>query len=81
MAIISLNTSSNCLKKTTTLEIIVPDIVRMDKPMSKRKTLYLLHGLSDDGSMWLRRTMIENYAEKYGIVVVMPSADRSFYLD
>ena len=47
----------------------------------KYKCLYLLHGLSDDHTAWLRRTSIERYAEKYGICVVMPCAHRSFYLN
>lgn len=45
------------------------------------KTLYLLHGLSDDHTIWMRRTAIERYASEYGICVVMPCAARSFYCD
>ena len=47
----------------------------------KYKCLYLLHGLSDDHSIWLRRTSIERYASEYGICVVMPAAGKSFYCD
>ncbi|PLT44546.1 alpha/beta hydrolase family protein [Paenibacillus sp. FSL W8-1187] len=43
--------------------------------------LYLLHGLSDDHSIWLRRTSIERYAAQYGLAVVMPAVARSFYTD
>ena len=43
--------------------------------------LYLLHGLSDDDSTWLRYTNIERYAESLGLAVVMPAVQRSFYLD
>lgn len=50
-------------------------------PNGKYKCLYLLHGLSDDHTIWLRRTSIERYAAKYGIAVVMPCADKSFYCD
>ncbi len=45
------------------------------------RCLYLLHGLSDDHSIWLRRTSIERYAADYGICVVMPAAAKSFYTD
>ncbi len=45
----------------------------------KYKCLYLLHGLTDDHTVWMRRTSIERYAAKYGICVVMPCAHRSFY--
>ncbi len=48
---------------------------------SEYKCLYLLHGLSDDHSIWLRRTSIERYATEYGICVVMPYGGRSFYTD
>ena len=44
-------------------------------------TLYLLHGLSDDHTMWLRQTRVEQYARKYRMAVVMPAANRSFYTD
>ena len=43
--------------------------------------LWLLHGLSDDHSIWQRRTSIERYAEDAGIAVIMPNMHRSFYAD
>ncbi|MGY5766510.1 alpha/beta hydrolase [Brachybacterium sp. DNPG3] len=43
--------------------------------------LYLLHGLSDDCTIWERRTAIERYASEKGIAVVMPEVRRSFYSD
>ncbi len=43
--------------------------------------LWLLHGLSDDHTIWTRRTSIERYAEAAGCAVVMPDAHRSFYTD
>ncbi len=45
------------------------------------KVLYLLHGLSDDQTIWMRRTSIERYAGYYGVCVVMPNGHRSFYTD
>lgn len=47
----------------------------------KFKCLYLLHGLSDDHTIWMRRTSIERYADQYGIAVVMPFGEKSFYTD
>ncbi|MNJ39588.1 Diacylglycerol acyltransferase/mycolyltransferase Ag85A precursor [compost metagenome] len=44
-------------------------------------TLYLLHGLSDDDSIWLRRTSIERYVSELGLAVIMPQVDVSFYTD
>ena len=43
--------------------------------------LYLLHGLSDDCTGWLRYTSIERYAAELGLAVVMPQVQRSFYAD
>ncbi len=64
------------------LVVILPDPGKMGgKPVAKRKVLYLLHGLSDDASAWQRYTSIETVAAAYGLVVVMPSAGRSFYTD
>ena len=45
------------------------------------RTLYLLHGLGDDHTMWMRRTGIERYAEAKKFAVVMPAVARSFYQD
>lgn len=43
--------------------------------------LYLLHGLSDDHTIWMRRTSIEKYVEGMNLIVIMPGVDRSFYSD
>jgi putative tributyrin esterase len=43
--------------------------------------LFLLHGLSDDHTIWSRRTSIERYADAHGIAVVMPAGGRSWYVD
>jgi putative tributyrin esterase len=45
------------------------------------RTLYLLHGHSDDHTAWQRWTSIERYAERYNLAVVMPTAHLSFYTD
>lgn len=43
--------------------------------------LYLLHGLSDDDTIWFRRTNVERYATERGLAVVCPAVQRSFYQD
>ena len=45
----------------------------------KVPTLWLLHGASDDHTIWLRRTSIERYVAPLGIAVVMPAAHLSSY--
>ncbi len=51
-----------------------------DKP-ERHPTLWLLHGMSDDETIWERRTSIERYAGAYGLAVVMPCVHLSSYAD
>src|SRR6185503_13247898 len=51
------------------------------KRSPKYKTLYLLHGHSDDHTAWQRYTSIERYAEDLNLAVVMPAVHLSFYND
>src|SRR5690606_1517100 len=48
-------------------------------PISPFAVLYLLHGLSDDASMWMRNSRIEYYARELPLVIVMPDGYRGFY--
>ena len=57
------------------VNVIIPD------GKNKFKTLWLLHGLSDDHSAWMRYSSVERYAREFGIAVVMPCVDRSWYTD
>jgi len=70
------------VKVNLPLNIILPDPGKLGGvAVARRKVLYLLHGLSDDASAWQRYTAIESIAALYGLVVIMPSAGRSFYAD
>jgi len=82
MAVLRIDHKAQSTKVNLPMYMILPDPVTMDGiPVRKRKVLYLLHGLSDDGSAWQRFTTIESLASDYGLVVVMPSVGRSFYND
>ncbi len=82
MALIRIDHVPDTVKVNLPLYVILPGPGEMrGQPVSLRKVLYLLHGLSDDGSAWQRYTMIESVATLYGLVVIMPSAGRSFYTD
>lgn len=63
------------LPQQTSTQIGMPGVVREHGT----PVLYLLHGLSDDDTIWLRRTSIERYASDLGLAVVMPQVHRSFY--
>jgi S-formylglutathione hydrolase FrmB len=41
----------------------------------------MLHGLSDDHTIWCRRTSIERYVRDLPVVAVMPDEGRGFYTD
>ncbi|MFC6395464.1 alpha/beta hydrolase family protein [Luteococcus sanguinis] len=62
------------LPQRTSGQIGLAGTVRQHTPV-----LYLLHGYSDDDTIWLRRTSIERYASDRGLAVVMPNAGTSFY--
>jgi S-formylglutathione hydrolase FrmB len=82
MALLRIDHTPETVKVNLPLNIILPDPGPMrKKPVAARKVLYLLHGLSDDGSAWQRYTTIESTANAYGLIVVMPSIGRSFYTD
>ncbi len=86
MALINIKFASEVLGRCTSIDVIIPQKstagqIGIDSKAEgeKYKCLLLLHGLSDDGTIWARRTSIERYATEKGIAVIMPSADRSFY--
>ncbi len=82
MALIRMDHVPETVKINLPLNIIIPDPGRIDDiPIRRRKVLYLLHGLSEDASAWQRYSSIEALANAYGLVVIMPSAGRSFYID
>jgi S-formylglutathione hydrolase FrmB len=75
---LSLSTSMTVLlPQRTTTQIGMAGVTVEGPP----PVLYLLHGLSDDDTIWLRRTSIERYVAPLGLAVVMPQAHRSFYTD
>jgi putative tributyrin esterase len=87
MAYIQCSFFSKTLRIQTAMNVILPEkgSQRLNKsgdvPSGKFPVLWLYHGLSDDESSWMRNTSIERYAEEYGLAVVMPDAQRSYYND
>ena len=91
MPIIKYNFYSRYLRVNTTVSVIIPSyfngfgdirpLKEVYDPQTKYKSLYLLHGASEDNNSWLRNTAIERYAEKKKLAVIMPSAYNSCYTD
>ena len=86
MALIHCNFFSETLRISTSMDVILPEPLGIQaaaggarrKPMP---TLWLLHGLSDDHTIWQRRTSIERYVAPLNLAVVMPNGFRGFYTD
>ncbi len=79
MALLDTRFDSEILDLSLGMSVILPEHPEAwDQPPA---VLYLLHGLSDDHTIWSRRTSIERYAQHYNLVVVMPDAYKSFYRD
>lgn len=76
MAFITVSTASPALGKCIQYNVFIPDNGQTDIPV-----VLLLHGLSDDYTMWQRFTEAERYANERGIAIIMPDGGRSFYTD
>ncbi|MHC4885868.1 MAG: alpha/beta hydrolase [Planctomycetota bacterium] len=88
MALIECHYFSNVLGMSMTFHAIVPQPagagqigIASGEAREQYPVLYLFHGLSDDHSIWCRRTGLERYAAEHNLVVVMPNVHRSFYTD
>jgi S-formylglutathione hydrolase FrmB len=81
MALIHCDFFSETLELCSSMYVILPQFMPAAGKDGKHETVFLLHGLSDDHSIWLRRTSIERYADALGVAVVMPAVHRSYYTD
>ena len=90
MALIDCKFFSESLGMCSSLRVILPETTERrlgDAGVSRpgtagrrgHPTLLLLHGLSDDESIWSRLTSVERYVAPLGLAVVMPNVHRSFY--
>jgi S-formylglutathione hydrolase FrmB len=74
MAFATINYFSKSLRKASSFNIVFPE--DGSRPWA---VFYLLHGLSDDHTIWLRRTSIERYVAGLPLAVVMPDGGRGWY--
>ena len=77
MAVLQIQYPSRALGHTNEVLVLLPESVR--KETGKLPTIWLLHGAFGGHTDWLRKTMIELYAEQYGFAVVMASVENSLY--
>lgn len=89
MSIHSNNFFSNTLRRSVTVQVILPEPLTPAGSVAPDycsghqalPTLWLLHGLGGDATTWLRETAIERLATQYRVAVVMPQTERGFYTD
>jgi S-formylglutathione hydrolase FrmB len=78
------NFYSETLGFRCSMYVLLPQRTQQERKRKRRpkyRTLYLLHGHSDDHTAWQRWTSIERYVEGLNLAVVMPSVHLSFYND
>jgi len=87
MALMRINFFSEVLGLSVGADVILPQYadppIGPDAPIPDKKfpVLWLLHGASDNHTIWQRRTAIERYVDPLGLAVVMPNALLSSYTD
>ena len=87
LALLHVDFFSDALGMCAEMDVILPERARGQIGMNgaatneKYPTLYLLHGMSDDHTIWQRRTSIERYVSDLGLAVVMPSTHLGWYTD
>lgn len=83
MAILNLDLYSYELAMNTQVSMILPE--RRGIPHEPHEqpypVLYLLHGHGQDHTSWLRLSRIEFYLQNTDVIVIMPNANRSSYVD
>ena len=84
MAFLQIQFYSDALNVASTVNVILPEAnqgigVEARAKNEPPQVLYLLHGYSDDHSIWMRRTSVERYAASHNLAVIMPAVNHSFY--
>lgn len=87
MALLEIGAYSNVLEMEVSFNVLLPQATKKTVGTATRgviediPVLYLLHGMGQNHSIWLRKSSIERYASHHEIAVVMPSTDLGFYTD
>jgi S-formylglutathione hydrolase FrmB len=74
MATCTISFKGEALGRCNHMDVVVPD--RKAGPLP---VLYLLHGLSDNQTIWNRHVPIADLVRDLPLIVVMPDGERSFY--
>jgi S-formylglutathione hydrolase FrmB len=77
--IVTVNFQSESLAQERAFNILLP--LDYETSTSRYPTLYLLHGLGDNHTAWSFMTNLSGYAAAHKVIVVMPDASRSWYVN
>lgn len=85
MAWLHVHFNSEILRMPVPMEVLLPQHIsggsrKVEHP-GPYQTLYLLHGMNGDNTVWMRRTSIERYAEGLPLAIVMPAGHLGWYTD
>lgn len=87
MALLHLNYRSKYLTGDTDVHAVLPELPGGVEPKDfyssgeKYPVLWLLHGSGGDSSAWIRQSNVMTYAMKKRVIVVMPCAMSTNYMD
>jgi S-formylglutathione hydrolase FrmB len=71
--------TSPALNQERAFNLILP--LDYDRSSQRYPALYLLHGYGDDNSAWSYMTNLTGYAAHHGVIIVMPDASKSWYVN
>ena len=77
MAFFRCDVMSESLGMVTSVLVTMPDT----GDLAAAPVVYLLHGLTDNCTGWLRYTQAEHLARTHGAILIVPEVQRSFYTD
>lgn len=83
MTMISMNYLSKCLMRYTHVNVILPhEEMHPDRcAPTPWKTVYFLHGYTENADHLASTVELERIASQYGIAVVVPDGENSFYMN
>lgn len=81
MATIHMNFRSDCISRSVYPMVFLPDLNMWRDVEPPYPTLYFLNGYSGGGTETAMFTNIALYAMRYGVAVVLPDGENSFYVD
>ena len=85
MAIIEVNTMSQSLGRRVLMNVYLPsdiyDSQRHLLDFAPYRTLYLLHGMTNNHTSWLNYSMVASMDQEHHLAVVMPTGENAYYID